>query len=133
MRAVVVRVLTGLGYTVLAAANGEAAFELAIERATQRMPPIDLLLTDVVMTGMGGVALVERMLAIWPDIKYLFVSGYTDHRFAGSLEGAPILAKPFSVTHLAQRVREVLDADSKEVGDTNGSSQNDSSQGCEPG
>lgn len=103
------RTLRGLGYTVLEAANGEEALQVVQDRGGQE---IHLVLTDVVMPRLGGKALANRLKALYPEIKILFMSGYTDetmmHR--GILPAqAAFLQKPFTPTTLALKVREVLD------------------------
>jgi FixJ family two-component response regulator len=78
----------------------------------QLLPTPRLLITDVVMPGMNGRALSEQVTALCPEIRVLFVSGYTDDVIGhhGVLrDGIEFLAKPYSVDKLAQRVREVLD------------------------
>ncbi len=72
----------------------------------------DLLVTDVVMPGMNGKELSERLVAVRPGLRFLFVSGYTANIIAerGVLdEGVKLLAKPFTLASLAAAVREVLD------------------------
>ena len=96
------------GYRVLEAANGgEALLLCESERA-----PIHLLVTDVVMPGLGGADLAQRLAPLRPDMKVLFISGYTDRAAArhGTMQpGAAYLEKPFSLDALARKVREVLD------------------------
>jgi len=97
------------GYHVLTAANGDAALALA----AQRPGHIDLLLTDVVMPGMNGRELSERLLQLRPGLAVLFASGYTEdtilrHGVLG--ETTHLLAKPFTLPTLANKVRQVLDA-----------------------
>lgn len=102
------RMLVRLGYTVLPAATPEDCFRLAREHAGR----IDLLLTDVVMPGMNGPDLAQRLLADTPDLQCLFMSGYTDKAFnhQGALEpGIHFIQKPFSLGELADKVRDVLD------------------------
>ncbi|MGH9509000.1 MAG: ATP-binding protein, partial [Terriglobales bacterium] len=97
------------GYTVLEAGNGAEALQMSRERAE----PIHLLVTDVVMPGMGGRDLADQLLALRPDARVLFVSGYTGNAIVhhGILEpGIFLLSKPFRPVDLAQKVREVLDA-----------------------
>ncbi|HEY0468413.1 MAG TPA: response regulator, partial [Polyangiaceae bacterium] len=75
-------------------------------------PPPDLLVTDVVMPGMNGRALSERVTSLLPQMRVLFVSGYTENVIVhhGVLkDDIEFLAKPYSVDQLARRVREVLD------------------------
>jgi nitrogen-specific signal transduction histidine kinase/CheY-like chemotaxis protein len=109
VRTVVIRALTGLGYTVLEANNGGDAMELA-----RRYPrPIALLLTDLVMPQLGGFALAEQMLAARPNIRVVFMSGYNDTNSVRRGEvGADriFLQKPFTRAELASVVRNALDA-----------------------
>ncbi|MCL4299279.1 MAG: response regulator [Anaerolineae bacterium] len=74
--------------------------------------PIHLLLTDVVMPGMSGKILTEELSCLRPDLKTLFMSGYTDEAIVrhGVLDsGVAFLQKPFSPMTLAVKVRSVLD------------------------
>jgi two-component system, cell cycle sensor histidine kinase and response regulator CckA len=101
-------VLETHGYNVIEAANGGSAL-LLLESYKER---IDLLLTDVVMPEISGRELAERAKAIRPDIKILFMSGYTDNSIVhrGVIdEGMQFIQKPFSTENLATKVREVLD------------------------
>ena len=107
VREIAARVLRELGYTVLEAASGAEALQVA--RAQGKL---DLLLTDVIMPGISGSALAKQLVALWPGLKVLFISGYTDDLIAsqGILEeGMALLQKPFSPEALARKVREVLD------------------------
>ena len=75
---------------------------------------IDLMLTDVIMPQMSGQELSERLLAMYPTLKVLYMSGYTDNAIAhhGILDdGVMFLQKPFSANKIALKVREVLDRD----------------------
>jgi two-component system cell cycle sensor histidine kinase/response regulator CckA len=102
-------VLEGLGYTVLAAPDGQTALQLVATHADS----IHLLLCDVVMPGMSSQAVTEQLSQKQPGLKLLFMSGYTDEMIArqGILASeVPFLPKPFSPTVLARKVREVLDA-----------------------
>jgi YesN/AraC family two-component response regulator len=72
----------------------------------------DLLLTDVVMPGMGGKELAQRVRLAIPGIKVLFISGYTDNAFANSASLQPHMAflqKPFTSATLMRAVRGILD------------------------
>jgi two-component system, cell cycle sensor histidine kinase and response regulator CckA len=96
------------GFRVISAASGEEA----LQAAAQHAGTFDLLLTDVVMPGMNGRTLAERLLPREPGMKVLFMSGYTDSFIAGHgvlQEGIHLLHKPFTEEALLQKVREVLD------------------------
>ena len=96
------------GYEVLAAATPTEAIELAGGHSGE----IHLLITDMVMPGMNGRDLAKRFLSIYPDMKCLFMSGYTPNMIAhqGILdEGVYFIQKPFSKNDLTTRVREILD------------------------
>jgi nitrogen-specific signal transduction histidine kinase/ActR/RegA family two-component response regulator len=97
------------GYNVLTAADGGQALEVARNHAGT----IHLLLTDVVMPGINGRVLAERLAPRQPGMKVLYMSGYTDSFIAGHgvLEaGTHLLHKPFTQDVLARKVREVLDS-----------------------
>jgi DNA-binding response OmpR family regulator len=97
------------GYRILSAPDGQQALQIA----RQNPGPIHLLLTDVVMPGMNGRVLGERLAASQPGMKVLYMSGYTDSFIAGHgvLEaGTHLLHKPFTQEALTRKVRELLDA-----------------------
>jgi two-component system, cell cycle sensor histidine kinase and response regulator CckA len=96
------------GYTVLAAANGAAALELAAACSRE----IQLLVTDVVMPKMSGGELGQQLAALRPGLKVLYVSGYAENTVLqhGLAElGSRFLHKPFTLKSLAAKIREVLD------------------------
>jgi two-component system, cell cycle sensor histidine kinase and response regulator CckA len=100
--------LQHLGYSVLSADRPAEAIRIAQECRTV----INLFITDVVMPEMNGRDLAERLLAIRPTLKHLFMSGYTADVIAhqGVLdEGVNFIQKPFSLMALAVKVREILD------------------------
>jgi len=102
------RVLEAHGYRVLVAGGGAEALEVVARHAA----PIDLVVSDVVMPGMAGPELVQRLAERQPDLRALFVSGYTDESIAQHKvfrPGVNYLAKPFSREGLAERVRAILD------------------------
>jgi two-component system, cell cycle sensor histidine kinase and response regulator CckA len=108
LRAVARRVLQRQGYAVLEAADGDAALALV---ATHQ-GPLHLLVTDVVMPGLSGRDLADRLTAARPDLRVLFVSGYSGEALAhhGILDpDLAYLEKPFNPDALAIKVREVLD------------------------
>ena len=102
-------VLEGLGYQVLSAPNGKEALRVAQEH---KGSPICLVLTDVVMPLMGGMAMAEWLKVTYPDLQVLFTSGYTDEAIAqiGVLDpDVAFLPKPYTPGILSRRVREMLD------------------------
>jgi nitrogen-specific signal transduction histidine kinase len=109
VRSLARKILEMNGYTVLEAENGDQA--LALAQRQER--PIDLLVTDVVMPGINGRKLAERLTSLRGNIKVLLLSGYTDDALVreGMLDEAlPFLEKPFTTLSLIRKVREVLDA-----------------------
>jgi PAS domain S-box-containing protein len=109
VRAVTRQVLERLGYVVLDAPNAETALQIA----EQHRAPIHLLLTDVVMPGLSGRELADRLMPMRPEIKVLFVSGYTNDatlRRGILTSGMAYLQKPFTPHALAQKIRSLLDA-----------------------
>ena len=108
VRKITVRILQGLGYTVIEACNGEEAIEKIMENDIQ----IDLILTDLIMPGIGGAELKQKLREKCPGLKVLYMSGYTSdiishHGIAD--KDSVYLKKPFLPKDLAQKVREVLD------------------------
>jgi PAS domain S-box-containing protein len=115
LRGVFSEMLEGLGYTVLGVTNGTEALAVA----ERREPPLHLLITDVVLPGIGGRELGELITAARPGIKILYVSGYTDDavlRYGVKVREMAFLQKPFTSGMLARKVREVLDPPTGEAG-----------------
>jgi CheY-like chemotaxis protein len=109
VRDIAAHMLRVQGYTVLEAANGQAGLRVAKEQVD---PPIDLVITDVIMPQMGGKVMADWLREERPKLKVLFTSGYTDDAFGeqGVLgSGTAFLAKPYSRESLASKVRELLD------------------------
>ena len=109
LRKLTVTLIRQYGYQVLSAANGAEALDL-VQQVDQN---IDLLLTDVIMPGIGGHALAQRLSALRPGLKILYMSGHTDSSIGqhGVLEaGISLLHKPFTEEELVRKIREVLDA-----------------------
>jgi CheY-like chemotaxis protein len=109
VRALVREMLSRNGYTVLEAASGADALRICARRES----PVDLVITDVVMPGMSGSELADRLADEYPQLKVLHTSGYSDeaivqHGVLGA--SAAFLQKPFSMQALASKVREVLDS-----------------------
>jgi PAS domain S-box-containing protein len=110
VRSLARRTLAGLGYAVLEAATGERA----VAAAWDHPGPIHLLVTDVVMPGMGGQALAAELCGHHPGLQVLYTSGYTDDvvKHGVGQEKADFLPKPYTPADLARKVRAVLDAPS---------------------
>jgi len=107
VRSLLKNVLASYGYTVLDAANGNEAVRLA----EQHEGPIHVLVTDVVMPGMSGRALAETLTQKRPDMKVVYMSGYTDDAIVhhGVLEeGVEFLQKPFALEAVAAKIRGVM-------------------------
>lgn len=106
LRGVAKEMLEKYGYTVLPAADGAAALELA----QSHLESIQLLMTDIQMPKIGGIELSERLSALRPDLKVLYTSAYND---SGSglrrVAGALYLQKPFAMENLARTLRQLLD------------------------
>ena len=99
--------LTAKGYRVVEAENGEAG----LAAAAQHQGKIDLVITDVVMPGIGGRELIKQLAELRPETKVLYLSGYTEDAIIseGTIErDAAFLQKPFTLKSLSQKVREVL-------------------------
>jgi len=108
VRSLTARILERGGYEVLTAQDGAEALYLS----DAEQGPIQLLLTDVVMPGQSGRQVAASLLEQRPEMKVLFMSGYTDNAIVhhGVLEeGTAFIQKPFTPEELARRVREVLD------------------------
>jgi two-component system cell cycle sensor histidine kinase/response regulator CckA len=108
VRELVQLMLQGHGYDVLAASDGETAARLCAEHPGG----VDLLLTDVVMPELNGRVLAERLETMFPSLRVLFMSGYSDEavvRHGIIRPNTAFIEKPFSESGLARKVREVLD------------------------
>jgi len=99
--------LSGLGYRVLQAENGEQAFEILASK-----PHLDVMITDYRLPGgITGVMIAEPAVKLRPDLKVIFISGYpTEILESGSpiAKTAPILAKPFDLNSLQEQIQELL-------------------------
>ncbi len=110
VRAFSARVLRSKGYEVLEAPSGDSALELLKTKANT----VDLLITDVVMPRVDGPTLVKQVREDRPDLKVIFISGYTEDAFRkrlGEDTDVYFLPKPFSLKQLASKVKEVLAKD----------------------
>ena len=109
VRSLVSKILRRNHYQVLEAAGAEEALRISAERTG----PIDLLITGMALTQLSGRALADKLMQARPDMKALYVFGYTDDdvALAGQLpEGAVFLQKPFSVEVLLDKVKKALGA-----------------------
>jgi two-component system cell cycle sensor histidine kinase/response regulator CckA len=108
IRDIVRETLRRNGYQVLIAADGDEALQMA--RAYP--DPIHLLVTDLIMPNIGGRELAQRLTPLRPEMKVLFMSGYSEHsalEIEATSQSASVLQKPFSLDALARNVRRVLD------------------------
>lgn len=102
--------LVNMGYEVKVAVSGEDALQVLSQTETA----FDLLITDMIMPGMNGQELAEQILSHFPTIKVLYSSGYTDNHIVneGFLEeGLYFLQKPYTISALSEKVRQILDQD----------------------
>ncbi len=107
VRGLVRDTLAAKGYRVLEGENGEAGMAAAAAHAGK----IDLIITDVVMPGMGGREMVQRLIETRPGTKVLYLSGYTEDAIisdGAAEQGTAFLQKPFTLQSLSRKVREVL-------------------------
>ena len=103
------KVMTKAGYTVLEAGDGDQAMAAADAHGA----PIHIMLTDLIMPGLSGVDLAQRLTSLRPATRVLYMSGYTDNAIVRNgllAEGAPFLQKPFTPEELLRKLRQVLDA-----------------------
>ena len=108
VRRLVERALGQKGYEVLSAAHGDEAMKIVSSRGSD----IEVLITDIVMPRMGGLEVAALVKERVPGVRVLYISGYSDseevHRVIGTA-GKAFLAKPFSPSELARRVRALCD------------------------
>ncbi len=108
VRTLALTVLRKQGYQVFEATGGEEALALC----RQLEPPLRIMVTDVVMPGMSGSELAQQLLSFCPQMKVLYISGYTENAILqqGVVDqGIEFLQKPFSPATLIRKVREILD------------------------
>lgn len=106
VREMTVKLLRQYGYTVIPAMTGGDALLICEEQKV----PVDLVLTDVVMPNMNGSQFVERLRRMWPDVRVLFMSGYTANVIAqqGIIDPkTPFIQKPFRMLELLKRIKEM--------------------------
>ena len=110
MRMILCRILRGIGYDVIEAEDGEQALELAEEHAGT----IDMMISDVIMPGLDGPALLKKARPFMGDAPVLFISGYAESDFSDLLQdevGVSFLPKPLDIKTLAERVKRELRGD----------------------
>ena len=108
IRSLIVRALMQQGYRVIEAANGEDAL-----RAAASLPePVQVLVTDIIMPRMTGLALAERLRQVWPGLRVFYMSGYSGIDMSAILDtpGNALIQKPFLPKDLVERLRAFLDA-----------------------
>jgi CheY-like chemotaxis protein len=109
LRELTCSLLSDSGYTVLEAKNANNALEIARDRRE----PIHLLLTDVVMPGMNGQALAHKLAVSRPEMKVVYMSGYTGFTHLGTLDSEAVFVhKPITREALLRKVHDVLAAES---------------------
>jgi PAS domain S-box-containing protein len=108
VRDVASETLQSVGYKILEAANGIEALEYIKNNGSS----LSLVITDVIMPGMGGKELADNIEKIQPELKVLFTSGYTDHKIVNSgkhTKNINFLHKPYSIHELSRKVREIIE------------------------
>lgn len=101
------RALTNKGYEVIEADCGEAAWDIFKDEN----PDLDLMITDVVMPGMDGPTLAKKVLEDHPNLKIIFVSGYTEDKFKDDFgDNVTFMPKPYTLQQLAAKVKDVLES-----------------------
>lgn len=107
IRKLVGAMVNQFGFTAITADSGEHALTLY----KNQKEPLALLITDVVQPGMSGPMLADKLTAMQPDLKVLYISGYDNTHVVQKYvveKGHALLAKPFSVVELQNKVREIL-------------------------
>jgi two-component system, cell cycle sensor histidine kinase and response regulator CckA len=118
IRKMVCAMLAQAGYRCMEAGDGEEAFRLV----TGAPSAVDLILTDVMMPKMGGPELARKVSQLWPQLRILFMSGFSEDPVVRSIEKTSqslFLAKPFTAGALLDRVRGILGSPWKGLPDTN--------------
>lgn len=107
IRKLVSAMMVQFGYTALTADSGEHALTLYRNQSG----PLDLLITDVVAPGMSGPVLADKLTALQPDLRVLYISGYDSTQVVQKYvveKGHALLIKPFAVAELRDKVEEIL-------------------------
>lgn len=111
VREFIVRGLQSGGYNVVAVEDGQQALEKLVDVAEQGLPPFHLLITDIVMPQMDGIALALKVSRDYPSLKIIMISGYADARaHAHNLDALIhfVMAKPFTLLELLNQVQTAL-------------------------
>ncbi|MDD4155211.1 MAG: response regulator [Candidatus Cloacimonetes bacterium] len=98
------KMLTKLGYNVIAVENGNEA----LKTINQQMIKPDLLLTDIIMPDMNGVELINNLKQIFPELKVLFMSGYSNIPINSNYKKYPFIQKPFNINNIAIQIKMIL-------------------------
>lgn len=101
------RALRNKGYTVLEADCAETAIEVMQEHGST----VQVIVTDVIMPGMTGPAMIEKIIPDYPNVKVIFISGYAEDAFVdnyGAERSFNFLAKPFTLKQLASKIKDVI-------------------------
>jgi CheY-like chemotaxis protein len=107
VRKLVGAMVSQFGYTVMTADSGEHAITVY----KNHKAPIDLLITDVIAPGMSGPMLADKLTALQPDLKVLYISGYDNTHVVQKYvveKGHALLTKPFTVEDMKNKVKEML-------------------------
>jgi len=121
LRSLLVEFLKGLGYSVLDAENGEVALRIAANGSGR----VHVLITDIVMPGMNGRELANRLNSLFPNVRILYTSGYSPDSSLHSRaldQGEAFLQKPFGLLDLGRKIREVIAA--RPIGENRSSAAN---------
>lgn len=114
VRSIAAKTLAKRGYEVVEACDGEEAFEILSEDEEG----FDLLVSDVVMPGLDGPGLLAKAADLLKDTRVIFISGYAEEQFSDTLsrdKNISFLPKPFTLTQLAERVKEVLSGEVRDA------------------
>jgi two-component system, cell cycle sensor histidine kinase and response regulator CckA len=109
LRTLMTDFLAGLGYTIMESGSGRSALEMVDKQSVA----VQALITDIMMPGMGGRELANKLMAALPKLRVLYISGYTHDSAVQTRvlkEGESFLQKPFMLAELSRKLREVLDS-----------------------
>ena len=98
-------VLTDCGYRVISAFDGQHA----VDTFKKNLDSIDIIVMDIIMPHKDGIKAYYEMISLKPDIKIIFMSGFTDDSFGEFSKGIELIQKPFSTFAVIKKIREKLD------------------------